>query len=334
VVYDNDYYPRKLDRNGQPWRQPWTPAPNGSGWDLGTDAITGRTFRFDNPAGAGAIGFDPKADPSSHALTDWIAYDQNENVWNNDPETWANPVSDIKLSFFYNRQEGDGPLRVTATKQDTTFTAELTPTGARLLKREGMGAERELGRADVSLPAGRPVHVEFTNVDHRVCLRLDGKDVIVTTPEQYAPDVEQLLRDYNNGKVYSRPAIQIEASNQKAQLSHVGLWRDVYYINSRSNESLHWAMPRDFPNNVVRLSDEKGKEEYFVMGDNSIISGDARYWMRDVDLPAEDLHVQGGRVPARFMLGKAFFVYWPAGFRPFASAPGLVPNFGQMRFIH
>ena len=41
-----------------------------------------------------------------------------------------------------------------------------------------------------------------------------------------------------------------------------------------------------------------------------------------------------GRVPGRFLLGKAFFVYWPAGFRPIDSAPALVPNFGEMRFIH
>jgi hypothetical protein len=39
-------------------------------------------------------------------------------------------------------------------------------------------------------------------------------------------------------------------------------------------------------------------------------------------------------VPERFLLGRAFFVYWPAGFRPIESAPAVVPNFGEMRFIH
>ena len=34
------------------------------------------------------------------------------------------------------------------------------------------------------------------------------------------------------------------------------------------------------------------------------------------------------------MLGKAFFVYWPAGYRPFESSPALAPDFGDMRFIH
>jgi len=71
-----------------------------------------------------------------------------------------------------------------------------------------------------------------------------------------------------------------------------------------------------------------------VLGDNSLISGDARMWDEDVVLPAEGLYVQPGRVPRRFMLGKAFFVYWPAGYRPFNTRFGVVPNFGEMRFIH
>ena len=75
------------------------------------------------------------------------------------------------------------------------------------------------------------------------------------------------------------------------------------------------------------------KDEFFVLGDNSLISGDARSWNDDVVLPAEDLYVESGRVPRRFMLGKAFFVYWPAGYRPAEFMPALTPNFGDMRFI-
>ena len=73
-----------------------------------------------------------------------------------------------------------------------------------------------------------------------------------------------------------------------------------------------------------------------MLGDNTVISKDARFWTEPVRLPGEDLDVEAGRVPGRFLLGKAFFVYWPAGFRPFGSAalPGVVPNFGAMRFIH
>jgi len=64
------------------------------------------------------------------------------------------------------------------------------------------------------------------------------------------------------------------------------------------------------------------------------VSLDARFWGAPVDLPREgDYHVGPGRVPGRFLLGKAFFVYWPAGYRPNSIPFGIEPDFGDMRFI-
>ncbi len=73
-----------------------------------------------------------------------------------------------------------------------------------------------------------------------------------------------------------------------------------------------------------------------MLGDNSILSLDARFWEDDVKLlKDEGLYAGSHRVPGRFMIGKAFFVYWPAGFRPYSeNMPGIVPNFSDMRFIH
>jgi hypothetical protein len=42
-----------------------------------------------------------------------------------------------------------------------------------------------------------------------------------------------------------------------------------------------------------------------------------------------------GVVPRDYLVGKALFVYWPSGFKPFAEFPfGIVPNVGRMRFIY
>jgi hypothetical protein len=169
--------------------------------------------------------------------------------------------------------------------------------------------------------------VEFTNVDYQVTLRINGKDRLKTTPEQYHPNIERLLNAYRREETPPKPEIRIGAEGQTCALSHVSLWRDVYYTNrDYDTGGIKWGTP-DRP---MRL----GPDQYWVLGDNSLMSGDGRYWGMPVDLPAESLSAQPGVVPRRFMLGKAFFVYWPAGHRPYPGLPGLVPNFGEMRFIH
>ena len=102
-------------------------------------------------------------------------------------------VSDIKVSFYYERQAGDGPLRVQITKLDDQFTAQITPTTATLFMRHGPGDGDGEPLADpvaISPAQGKPLHVELINCDYQVTLRIDGRDVISTTPQQYHPDVQ------------------------------------------------------------------------------------------------------------------------------------------------
>lgn len=327
IVYDNDYHPQMLPggRRTQ-WVQPWqTHDRDDTTWNL-----SGRVFTFKNPHGGSAIAFNPDADPQTHALTDWLAYDQVTA-----PESYGyrgHNVSDLKLSLVYDRRSGDGPLKLMLTKRQDVFTAQFTPQKVTLFRDNG-STHSVIGSAD--LPSGhRAFKIDFTNVDYRVTVRVDDQVLIQSTPEQYHPDIEQLLREYKEQQPPPRPAISIDAADQSCDLSHVQLWRDVYYIN----DGRQMTDPPQFfwgsPDRPIHLSDKPGDREYYVLGDNSLISGDARYWSDPIELPAENLRVQSGRVPERFMLGKAFFVYWPAGYPPFSSAPNVIPDFGDMRFIH
>ncbi len=333
VIYDNDYHPRALPRPSDPelrtptgqWKQPWTPRPDSKGWDLGSDPPNGRVFRFSNDSGGGAIYFDPAANPGQRAFTDWLAYDIDD-----DSRLRAtNPVGDLKLQFFYQRTAGDGPLRLRLTKLGETFTARIAPGQISLRRGD---AEQPVGApVAMSLSSSRPVKIEFMNVDYRVSLWIDGKEILATTPQDYQPDVARLLQAYDQKETAPLPAVEIAAEKQSCALSHISLWRDIYYTNVDARRNpLTWASPYKFPRNIISL----GPDEFFVLGDNSLISGDARYWTGNIVLPNEQLNVQSGRVPGRFMLGKALFVYWPAGYPPFSGAPGIVPNFGDMRFIH
>ena len=80
-------------------------------------------------------------------------------------------------------------------------------------------------------------------------------------------------------------------------------------------------------------------DEFFVLGDNSPQSLDSRGWvqasptLRLYDANGDFLY-QLGTVPRYNMIGRAFFVYWPAGFRiPGVPRLPLVPNVGKMRLI-
>jgi hypothetical protein len=337
IVYDNDYQPDRAD-----WEQPWQPGPTGAGW-VTTQPVGNagrekplRVLTFDNAAGGGWLHFNPDIGPEKQALSDWLAYAVTKGQ--NGSESYEhggllarNIVGDLKLSLFYERKAGSGPLRLRLTKFSDVFTAEITPGKVRLLRRdvrEGPAADRELAATELKATGSAPLRIEFTNVDYQVTVRINDKDLVRTTPEQYHPEVERLLAAYRRpDDLPPKPEIGIGAESQTCSLSHVSLWRDVYYTNRDPDTG---RIRSGTPERPMDL----GPDQYWVLGDNSLMSGDGRYWDQDVHLPAEGVNAQAGVVPARFLLGKAFFVYWPAGHRPYPGLPGLVPNFGDMRFIH
>jgi hypothetical protein len=269
---------------------------------------------------------------------------------------------------MYTRQAGTGPLRLTLTKLDHAFTAEILPGKVRLLHQTihkdvptqqitYRGPEEEWASADLPASVAQPYHLEFTNVDYHVSLVVNGHTYLETTPEKYHPDIDdlisklnqwknkswrranetQLMQDVLNSSPFGVPTIEITGAQQKCTLAHVALWRDIYYTpwDTTRGGTLNWANPPGSPgvNGPIQL----GPDEYFCMGDNSALSYDGRFWSDPIQgelLTNEDVAGQAGRVPGRFLLGKAFFVYWPAGFRPFGAGPALVPDFGDMRMIH
>ena len=375
VVFDNDFCPRNAipERQLKPFLNPWQQS-EGSGWKVPKAGEQMRVYTFDNQGGAGKLFFNKDANKNVArawlALSDWLPYNETRQVDLTvdadyyGPDYYADEripwwyVSDVKLHFFYERKSGDGAIYATLTKLGHAFTAEITPDHARVMHRLPDGSTAPIGEADLRYAAGAPLDVEFQNVDYRVTLRISGKDVIRSTPEQFRPDVKDLLQRHETRlrmatqganletlrKIFPPPTIELNAQNQKCEISHLSLWRDVYYTPNYDGYGPEREISNASPRRPIVLhkagqispSGKPYENEYFVLGDNSILSGDARNWTTPVDLlNGEDLEVESGRVPERFLLGRAFFVYWPAGYRPFSpNMPGLIPNFGEMRFIH
>ena len=369
VIYHNDFVPH-IGASGasvqRTWTQPWQEETPATGWTLGGPPNAdwpvkspSRIFDFANDKGGGTIAFHSDANPrpgpaegpnagqSVDALSDFLVYDESEHRDYRNHNWQPVYVSDLKLSCNYTRRSGDGPLRLQLSKKADLFTAEFTPGKVRLLRAQRVQSnpaqtinETELRAVSVKALAGtEAVRVELINVDYRVSIRVNGEEVIATTDAEYYPKIQELWDQEeraarrgsgapDQGLVeFAKPIVRIDAQRQNARLEHIILSRDIYYLSSGRFDTTFWSTVQ----NIMHLNDG----EYFVMGDNSFISGDARYWSTRIDLPREGLEVESGRVPERFMLGKAFFVYWPAGYR-FPLLPGnvnAVPDFGEMRFI-
>lgn len=329
IVNDTDYAPRGLLPSGEPSDAPsavtqyipWKPSSDKVA--MGHDATGASAWTLDAANSPEGLRFDPSVSPRKFPLTDWLAYDQSPRQ----QQSRKYAVGDLKLSLFYQRQSGDGELRLNLSKRDDLFTASVSSGKVTLWHQQANdpASRKQLSSRTITLP-DRPVRLEFVNLDYRVRLLMDGQEVLATTSDQYHPDVAALKADAD-GRPFL-PAAFIDAQNLKATITHMNLWRDVYYTPIVVNGE---RAARGLPDNPVKL----GNDEYFVLGDNSPLSGDGRYWRDPIDLPAEAVRAGAGIVPGRFLLGKAMLVYWPAGFRMFnAEYPDLVPNFGEMRFIH
>lgn len=199
---------------------------------------------------------------------------------------------------------------------------------------------------------GRGSHrVALANIDNQMVLWVDGSSVEFDSPTVYD--------SLGNDKPKSDAAdpgdllpARIGSQGAGMRVSQLRLWRDLYYIATSSGSPLSdydfpggrvpqmnyqelldfWSTPSQWsPAGKPNLFDDRHDavfpleaDQYFALGDNSPVSGDARLW------PDEKY------VSQELLIGKALFIFWPHSFDqvPLTSIPfPFFPNFARMGFI-
>ena len=152
----------------------------------------------------------------------------------------------------------------------------------------------------------RSVLLEAAVFDRRVQVAIDGQPIF---------DPFEVDAPIPGGSSGDSP-IALGVSGGELTVSEVRIYRDIYYTSSLANTPRH-------PHGMsagVRL----GADEYFVLGDNSPVSNDSRFWN------------EGPVVRGSMFLGRPFLVHLPGQVVPlkvFGRSVCWVPDPRQIRYI-
>jgi signal peptidase I len=165
------------------------------------------------------------------------------------------------------------------------------------------------GRGLDSSPAEAPrfARLEATTIDRRLAVSLDGVPL-------FDPIDFESPADSGSGAFASPLGIGVRGGS--ADVKCVRIFRDIYYTGS-----LAIGPRRPFGVETPYLL---GPDEYFMLGDNSPVSNDSRFWEGS---PV----VKGDR-----FLGKPFLVHLPGqvfALRVFGRSLGWIPDPREIRYI-
>ena len=302
TAFDNNYQPEN-----SPWKQPFIPSDKDTNWQLNQ---SNATFTFNGAETADALIFNPQR--LKETLESFCAY--NGPLGLN-----GTMASDLKLAFTLNPKGTKGYIAFKLGKYGRLYTGIINFDGICKIIDESSGETLQQGQF-APLQPNHPVEVSFANVDHRLTLCMGNEKLIHDGPNDahkwgYQPD-----------KMMHLPQVQLSASGDPFTLKNIILYRDTHYTQYTNGS----ATGRGTEGKPIKLE----KDQFFVMGDNSPQSYDSRFWAEDGIGNGEKRYRQG-IVPREYLIGKAFFVYWPSGFHPYPNVPlAVVPNAGKMRFIH
>lgn len=306
LLFDNDYQPARpqepdfyqpLSETGgrvtriydrQPWQQPFElvegstwklDGENGTVFELDSDSQDIQRVRYNDRMGTGFRVTYAYDDPAGYRFMPIAGDLMVQYHMTMEPESSAGAEIRNRGIVYQGLVHGNGTLQI----------CKLT---------NGLPEVLAAGNANVG-DFNKLTRFRFAFVDRLLVLEYGSSKLTVDlggTLESFAQDEP------------SAPQVQIAGSG-KLQLRHIALYRDIHYtpVDSGGRPIVHGSQ-----DNPMKL--EKG--EYFACGDNSPASYDSRFWDRPGLANSGVEPYRPGVVPHEYLVGKAFFVHWPGGYRP------------------
>ena len=162
-------------------------------------------------------------------------------------------VHDFLVEMDVEIGPGEGTVAIGLRDGHDDVTAEIAAGQARAVRLLDNAGKLLHESAPFQLSDGRSHHVAYAFVDRRVSLSVDGTELI--------PAFD--LPATTDRKAVSRP-VWLGVQGVAATVRHFRLNRDIYYASAGRNAIFEpWPL---------------GRDEYFMLGDNSANSEDSRYW--------------------------------------------------------
>lgn len=359
-VFDNDYMPQ-IAQDGWPAR--WSPVAGDAigNWrsdDAATFAIDGsqkteKWIRYhhivppdDWQRDGGRQPFNSKP----QLITDFTAYGTSK-TWLEADSMPLGPkhcgigthwVGDLAVECLAETQNPSGELVLELCKGSPRFQCRFDlSSGQATLSIVGKPDWRRTASTGVR---GQGSHkLLFSNCDRELRLWVDGDLISFDGPTTYSD-----LADRTPQKSDFEP-VGIAAAGAAVRLSHIRVLRDIYYIAANSSDwsaqtshdiyyEIGFAEPDkgrtpsfdkryvDFDLKKDRLNPQE--DQFFVLGDNSSMSHDGRFWGRND---------KGYWVPRKLLIGKALVIYWPHSWDRLPYFNGVpcpyFPNFSRMGIV-
>lgn len=304
VAFDNNY--QLQDHQARDiWKQPFTPTRQDSPWSIDQRR---HVFEFKGSKELDSLHFNPQR--LNKLLESFCAYNGPNGIR-------GVIVSDLKLEFILTPLGNKGKAIVQLGKYGRTYSGIINFDGSCSIVDDHSGTVVAQEQLTPLIP-NQPVIISFTNVDHRLELTL-GKNKL----SYIGPNSAQEWGFEPTGNPL--PTVSLAGVGAPFTLEDIILYRDTHYTNAADEMASQGTQGNPFT---------LGEDEFFVMGDNSPHSFDSRLWYAE-GLGNGNKRYRRGTVPRDYLIGKAFFVYWPAGFHPHPKTRfALIPNVGNMRFIH